>query len=107
MAFVLLKDEDGNDYLCNSTNIASITPSGRDCVITVHRGTRVLEYSDGSASRLQTQFRLAAGPQDPLRAAIDLADEIAIADKEAKTLDLRHRCPPPIQKKPYDPTLGW
>jgi hypothetical protein len=107
MAFVLLRDEDGNDFLCNSTNIASIQPDGRDCVVTVHRGTRVKDYADRAPSRLQSQFRLNAGPQDPLRAAIDLADEIAHADREAKTLDLRHRCPPPVEKRPFDPGLGW
>ena len=44
MSFILLKDEDGDDFLCNSTNISSITPSGRGCVISVHKGTRVREY---------------------------------------------------------------
>jgi hypothetical protein len=107
MAFILLRDEDGNDYLCNSTNIASITPGERDCVISIHKGTRVREYAGMGRSKLQNEFRLAAGPCGPLQAAVDLADEIALADKAARTLDLRDRCPPPLKKEPFDPAKGW
>lgn len=106
MAFVLLKDEDGEDFLTNSSNIASITPAEGACIVTVHKGTNVREYADIGRSRLQTQFRLSAG-KDALREAIDLADEIALADRDAKTLDLRPRCPPPLVKPPYNPGLGW
>jgi hypothetical protein len=106
MAFILLRNEDGEDFLCNSTNIASIEPAEGQCVINVHRGSYVREYSNTGRSRLQSQFRLSAS-KDSLRDAIDLADEIALADKTAKTLDLRDRCPPPINKRPYDPAAGW
>lgn len=106
MAFILLRDEDGQDFLTNSSNIASIIPSTDSCIITLHRGTNVKEYADIGRTRLQSQFRIAAG-KDSLRDAIDLADEIALADRDAKTLDLRPRCPPPITKPPYNPGLGW
>ena len=106
MAFVLLRDEDGEDFLCNSSNIASITPAEDSCVINVHKGTNVKEYADIGRTRLQSQFRISAG-KSPLREAIDLADGIALADRNAKTLDLRDRCPPPIKKPPYNPGLGW
>lgn len=107
MAFVLLRDEDGQDFLTNSTNISSITPADDTCIVTVHKGTHVRQYADQGPSRLQNQFRLSAMPGNALRSAIDLADEIALADKDCKTLDLRHRCPPPVMKQPYDPAAGW
>lgn len=106
MAFVLLSDEDGEDFLCNTANIASITPTEDSCIISVHKGTHVKEYADVGRTRLQEQFRISASG-NPLREAIDLADQIALADHEAKTLDLRPRCPPPLVKQPYNPGLGW
>jgi hypothetical protein len=106
MAFVLLKDEDGDDFLCNTSNIASIEPAESGCIINVHKGTRVREWADQGKSRLQSYFRLSAG-KNSLRDAIDLADEIALAERDAKTLDLRPRCPPPLKKEPYNPGRGW
>ena len=106
MAFILLKDEDGDDFLCNPSNIATIEPGQDSCIVALHRGTRVREWADQGKTRLQSQFRVSAG-KDALRDAIDLADEIALADRTAKTLDLRHRCPPPVKKEPYNPARGW
>ncbi len=106
MAFILLRDEDGDDFLCNTSNIASIEPGDNSCVIQVHRGVRVREYADQGKSRLQSYFRLSAS-KESLRDAIDLADEIALADRNAKTLDLRSRCPAPVKKEPFNPARGW
>ena len=103
---MLLKDEDGDDFLCNTSNIASIEPGVESCTIRVHKGTYVRQYKDQGKSKLQEHFRLSAS-KDSLRDAIDLADEIALADRDAKTLDLRPRCPPPLKKEPYNPGLGW
>ena len=41
MAFVLLKDEDGQDFICNTANIASITADAADVFITVQKGATV------------------------------------------------------------------
>jgi hypothetical protein len=106
MAFVLLKDEDGQDFICHSANIASITAGASDVVIEVHKGATV-KTDRSLQSHLQQQFRISAERKTPESAALQLAGEIAAADRDGKNLDLRHRAPPTLTKNPYDPGYGW
>ncbi|MBI1215584.1 MAG: hypothetical protein GC185_07185 [Alphaproteobacteria bacterium] len=106
MSFVILKDEDGEDFICNSANIASITAQGGDVVIAVHKGATV-KGDRSLRSSIQEIFRLNAERRDPAGAALKLADDIAAADSKGVNLDLRKRCPPPRKKEPYDPAAGW
>ncbi|MEZ0261861.1 MAG: hypothetical protein ACAH80_12690 [Alphaproteobacteria bacterium] len=106
MAFVLLKDEDGQDFICNTANIASITADAADVFITVQKGATVTTNRPYE-STLQHKFRLSAERSTPEKAALQLADDIAKADHDGKNLDLRHRSPPPVVKPPYDPYAGW
>lgn len=106
MAFVVLKDEDGQDFICNTANIASITASGTDVVLRVNKGA-VVKTDRSHGTHLQEHFRLSAERKPADKAALLLADDIAAADRDGKNLDLRHRAPPALVKHPYDPGYGW
>ena len=106
MAFVLLKDEDGKDFICHSANIASISAGASDVVIEVHKGATV-KTDRSQQSHLQQHFRISADRKAPDAAALQLAGDIAAADRDGKNLDLRHRAPPALVKQPYDPGYGW
>lgn len=106
MAFVLLKDEDGKDFISNTANIATIEAGNGDVVIQVHKGARV-KGDRSLQDSLQAHFHVSAGKRTPEQAALDLAADIAQADRSGSNLDLRSRSPAPRKKEPYDPSAGW
>lgn len=90
MAFILLKNDNEQDYYCSTSNVAGIQAWDKEVRLTVQHGPRL--FGRPNEVKLQDAFRISAANKAADGAALELAQDISAAEKAGTVLDLRDRC---------------